>query len=36
MVKKGMEDAVKEITKAYGYVDDQIPCDFEGPDNEET
>ena len=36
MVKKGMEDAVKEINKAYGYKkDDQITMTFEGPDNEE-
>ena len=31
MVKKGMEDAVKEINKAYGYKkDDQITMTFEG------
>lgn len=36
MVKKGMEDAVKEINNAYGYKkDDQITMTFEGPDNEE-
>ena len=36
MVKKGMEDAVKEINEAYGFKkDDQITMTFEGPDNEE-
>ena len=36
MVKKGMEDAVKEINDAYGFKkDDQITMTFEGPDNEE-
>ena len=36
MVKKGMEDAVKEINEAYGFKkDDQITMTFVGPDNEE-
>lgn len=36
MVKKGMEEAVKAINKAYGFKkDDQITMTFEGPDNEE-
>lgn len=34
-VKKGMEDAVKDLNKAYGYKkDQQITMTFEGPDDE--
>lgn len=35
LVRKGMEDAVEDVNKAYGYKkDQQITMTFEGPDNE--